>query len=325
MEYWFVEDVTRGWNVEYTVYNKSWRRALGTIHRDENHMILCSIWLTETNYNAYALSSYFDQQCLTIMVPRQKPINVAAVIYLSLQANVWLYFGISFISIVFVLTGISKLGIKLKMYDTQKLPFRSMSNACIEVINTATEHGMKYFPSQTPIKFAILGWILFSLLFGVFYSSGFMSLLTTPPMTKAIDTGNEKKLLIFCMVINIIVIFLNIVDDFIKYRLHLGEINNIEPLQKHLRWYNSSTYSTLANRIKYEESSQIRLRNIKSGKFGYIVTKLSNQYISNIPLKNSTKVIPMRLMKTCLLKYFSTLAFAPQSPYCSYFSNKLQR
>lgn len=193
MEYWFVEDVTRGWNIEYTVYNKSWTKALGSIHRNENHMVLCAIWLTKTNYRNYALSSYFDQQCLTIMVPRQKPINVAAVIYLSLQPNVWLYFGISFISIVFVLTGISKLGIKLKMYDTQKLPFRSISKACIEVINTATEHGMKTFPSQTPIKFAILGWILFTLLFGVFYSTGFMSLLTTPPMTKAIDTGNENS------------------------------------------------------------------------------------------------------------------------------------
>lgn len=114
-------------------------------------------------------------------------------------------------------------------------------------------------------------------------------------------------------------------DDFIKYRLHLGEINNIEPLQKHLMTFNHSTYTTLASRIKYEESSQIRLRNIKSGKFGYIVTKLSNQYIANIPLRNSTKIIPMRLMKTCLLKYFSTLACAPQSPYCSYFSYKLQR
>lgn len=114
-------------------------------------------------------------------------------------------------------------------------------------------------------------------------------------------------------------------DDFIKYRLHLGEIKSIEPLQKHLMRYNQSTYTTLAKRIKYEGSSQIRSRNIKSGKFGYIVTKLSNQYISNIPLKNSKKVIPMRLMKSCLLKYYSTFAFAPQSPYCSYFSNKLQR
>lgn len=191
MEYWFVDDVTKGWNVKYTVYNKSWNRVLRSIHHDENHMVLCSIWMTESHHNRYALSSYFDQQCLTIMVPRQKPINVAAVIYLSLQTNVWLYFGISFISIVFVLTGISKLGIKLKMYDKQKLPFRYFSTACTEVINTATEHGMKYFPLQTPIKFAILSWILFSLLFGVFYSSGFMSLLTTPPMTKAIDTGKE--------------------------------------------------------------------------------------------------------------------------------------
>lgn len=303
LEYWFVEDVTRGWNVEYNVYNKNWINVLNTVHEHENDMALCSIWLTERNHNSFSLSSYFDQQCLTMMVPRQKAINAAAVIYLSLKSSIWLYFGIAFVSIAFVLVGITKIGIHYKMYEPKNLPFRTLSNAFLEVVNIMTSHGMTHFPLQISIKFAILSWFIFSLLFGVIYSSGYVSLITRPPLIKPIDS----------------------VEDFVKRKLKVGELEDITPLQKQLMFYNYSVYTALAKRVKHEDTTQIRLQHIQSGKYGYMVTKLSNHYITNVPLRDSIKIIPMRLMKSCLMKFFSTLAFAPQSPYCSFFSRKLAR
>lgn len=303
LEYWFLEDVTRGWNVQYNVYNKNWSHVLKTIRKHKNDMALCSIWLTEYNYNSYSLTTYFDQQCLTMMVPRQKPINAAAVIYLSLKSNIWLYFGIAFVSIAFVLVGITKMEIYFEFYNSKNLPFRTLSDAFLEVVNIMTSHGMTHFPLQTSIKFAILSWFVFSLLFGTIYSSGYVSLVTRPPLDKPIDS----------------------IEDFIERELKVGELESITPLQKQLMFYNLSVYTTLAKRVKHEESTEKRLKHINTGKYGYIVTKLSNQYIANVPLKNESKMIPMRIMKSCLMKYFSTLAFAPQSPYCPYFTRKLER
>lgn len=187
------------------------------------------------------------------------------------------------------------------MYE-RNLPFRTLTNTCMEAINTATSHGMNRFPSQTPIKFAILSWFIFTLLFEVFYSTGYMSLLTTPPLTSPIDS----------------------VDAFIERELYLGEYNTTS-LTKQLKNFNHSTYTILASRIRSESSAQSRARHIKSGTFGYMVTKLANNYISNIPLKNIEAFVPMRLMKTCLIKYFTALAFEAHSPYSSYFSLKLAR
>lgn len=260
--------------------------------------------MTEEFHSSFALSSYFDHQCLTLMVPRQKSINVATIIYVSLKSQIWLYFGIAFLSITFILTGISKLGIHLKMYKAKDLPFRNLSNAFTEVINTATTHGMNNFHSfQTSIKFVAFSWIIFSSIFGVMYSSRYVTLLTKPPLTEPIDK----------------------VEDFLTKDFLIGEIDRAEMWQSLLKKYNYSIYTTLSNQFKYEESSLVRLENIKSGRYGYMVAKLSNQFIANIPLRNTTKLLPMRLMKTCLMNYFSSLAFAPQSPFCEYFSIKLAK
>lgn len=134
------------------------------------------------------------------------------------------------------------------------------------------------------------------------HTSGFSSLLASPPLTPPINN----------------------VDDFANQNLRLGEIDffDIQRLQKQFLQYN---YSKLINRIEYEGSLSDRQRHVKSGDFGYIVTKFSNQYITDIPLRNMTKIIPMRLMKTCFNRLYSTFAFPRQSPYCPYFSAKLSR
>lgn len=87
LEYWFINDVTRGWDIQYNIHNHSYTSLLESVKQHKNDLALCSIWLTDSNYDSFSLSSYFDQQCLTIMVPRQTIINVAAVIYLSVSKH----------------------------------------------------------------------------------------------------------------------------------------------------------------------------------------------------------------------------------------------
>lgn len=287
----------------YKVFNKSRSNLLNMILNHKLDMSLCSPWLNEKHHNSHELSSYFDQQCVSIMVPRQKPINVAAIIFLSLKMHTWLYFGITFVSIVGVLTGISKIGLRIEIFEKRSLPFRDLSTACIEAISTATSHGVSKFPSQTSIRYVIFSWIIFSFVFGILYSSGYVSLMTTLPLTKPINT----------------------LEEFVKSDLKLAKLSNYTAFQIELKSFNESIYTDLANKIVKENSKSERLRNIYSGQYGYIATKLSNQYIANIPLRRNINRVPLRLMKTCLTKHYTTFAFQPQSAWTEFFSIKLKR
>lgn len=301
-----MRDIVRHWNVKVNIYDGNWTQVLETVVKYENDVALCAVWLNERTFNAYDLSRYLDQQCLTMMVPRQKSINIAKIIYLPLSLDMWCGFAIAFVSIAMILYAFSKLGVRLQIYDPRCLPYRELSTAFQEIVNIVTSHGVYNFPSQSSIKMVILSWLIFSFLLDVIYSSRYVSLMISTPLTKAIDT----------------------IEEFLKSPLQIGEMLqyfSIANQQSDLKFCNDSICTELAKRIKYEESIKERIQNVQSGRFGYIVTKLSNEYIANVPLTNTLETIPMRLMKGCLMKYFTTLAFSPWSPYVRYFSYKLTR
>lgn len=265
-------------------------------------MALCSIWMSQFNHKRYDLSTYYGSQCLTMMVPRPKYINEASIIYLSLKSKLWFYFGSAFAAIICMLIAISKIGISTKLYKRRDVPFHNFTKTVTEVVNIATSHGLTKFPAQTPIKFVILAWFIFSLLFGVIYSCGYVSLLTTPPLSQPIDT----------------------VDEFLENGLLWGEFDgNSKPIRT-IRKYNSTLYTNLVNSIVKEHSWQEREDHIKGGEYGYMVTKISDKYLANLPWENITAKYPLRVMRSCISSYFTGLAFQLRSPYRDFFSYKLQ-
>lgn len=272
----------------------------------DNDVALCQIWFTERNFNTYKLSKYLDLQCLTIMVPRRTTIDIARIIYLPLTIDMWFGVAIAFISIVLILYAISKWGMRLRIYEPRYLPFRHLSTAYIEVINIATSHGVTNFPLQTSIKFVVLSWLLFSFILDATYSSRYVSLMISTPLTKAIDT----------------------VEEFLESPLKLGEMTNDFSLvnqQSDLHFCNDSICLQLAKRVVFEKTIEDRIQNIESKQYGYIVTRLSNDYVANVPLRNVFNRVPLRLMRGCFMKYFTALAFSPWSPWSRFFSYKLNR
>lgn len=288
--------------MKYTIYSNA-SDAFESVQNHENEMTLCSVWLTETNHQLYALTSYLDEQCLTLLVPRQKTINLAAIIFLSLNLNIWISFGCAFVCIIVALTIITRLGIRLRLYKLSEMPFRHWSTAFIAAINTTTAHGVHRFPSQTSIKFAVVGWIIFTFLFSVIYTSGYVSLFTYPPRTEPIESAEQ-----------LMETDLKIVKQ--SYYTALEEQGIIDQ---------NPIYKALANRFQKEHSAAETLRLVENGECAFSVAKLSNQYIANIPLRNMTSLLPMQLMKKCIVHFFVGLAFAPHSPYNDYFTYKLQR
>lgn len=135
------------------------------------------------------------------------------------------------------------------------------------------------------------------LLFGVYYSCGYFSLLTQPPYSKPIDT----------------------IDDFFREKLSLGERNSVENMRSKLYEFDLPEAATT---VVHEHSDEERMKNIQSGKFAYYTTTLTNKYIIRLPLYNTTRM-PLRLMRSCLNRYYTVLAFPLLSPYMNFFTNKL--
>lgn len=307
MEFWLIRDIIRQSKIpsKVTIYG-NWTQTLDSVRKLESDVGLCAIWLTQHNFMTYDLSHVIDQQCLTLMVPRQKSINIARIIYLPLSPVVWSSVAIGFVGIILILYGLSKWGIQLGIYDPRQLPYRRFSTAYIEVVNILTSHGAPNFPLQSPIKFAILSWLIFSFVLGIIYSSRYVSLMVATPLTKPINT----------------------VEDFLKSPLKIGEMMEFFSLanqQNDLKFCDNPVCTELSKRIVYEKSNEERFQNIRSGQFGYIVTRLSNHYIANVPLTNQFDTVPLRLMRGCFMRYYTKLAFKPWSPYTKFFSDKLDR
>lgn len=132
------------------------------------------------------------------------------------------------------------------------------------------------------------------------YSSGYVSLMTSPPLTKTIES----------------------IEDFVEQGLSWGERGSTRSTKIDQLSRGLPIYAKAAEQVVLESSEEERMRNIHSGKFVYFVKISSNKFITDLP-SNTTLELPLRVMKTCMINYYSTLGFPKQSPYREYFSRKL--
>lgn len=298
----FIKDVSEGWNIEFIIFpGRSVMMEYLTYRLID--MATCSLWLNYDNHQKFDLVSYFDRQCLTLMVPKQRYLFGAANIYLSLRSNIWLSVVISFVSIALALIGISRVSVHLKMCKLKEMPYHNSGLAIMEIINVATSHGMNHISLKSSIRFTLSGLIIFSLYFSSIYSTGYMSMLAAPPTTAPINT----------------------VEEFIDRGLIWAtyEENNKKIIDALLA-LNQTVYTTLVGSRVIEKTPEKRVRHINKQKYGYLVIELSNYYVYNVPLGNETDKFPLRLMDQCILNLFTVFGFQANSPYSTFFAYKLE-
>lgn len=103
------------------------------------------------------MSTFYEQYCITLLVPKPKKLNEATAIYTALSAFIWLLLFLFFFSSSLLLHFISKMEQRLYQRDCQYTDF---SRAVLETVNTATSHSVHRFPSedaQIPVKI-LLTW-----------------------------------------------------------------------------------------------------------------------------------------------------------------------
>lgn len=130
--------------------------------KNASDILLCSLWMNEINKENIEYSTFYDQQCVTFIVPKPKAVNPATYIYIALESQVWLNYLVYMMVTGFLLTLLTVLGIKVNKDHWVSSNFVYLSSSFTEVINIATSHGLKRFPLQKPLKILLMRYFVFS-------------------------------------------------------------------------------------------------------------------------------------------------------------------
>lgn len=293
-----IKEIAKNWKLKW--YERFyWDQIRESTMTNVSDISLCAMWLNEANFNQLDLSKSFDAHCGTFIVHKPKLLNKASYIYVPFQHIVWLIFVASVIITSFLLKIITKLGLRHNEPEWASSRFNSLTISFLEIINTVTSHGVTRFPAQVPIKILITSWMLMVLLAGTFYTTGYTSILASPPYSKPIDTFN----------------------DFIEEGYSWGEMEfgdltreaeNSKYSKELMAVYRNSTHKELAELVN----------NSKYG--GFVIVSESNKYIS-FTEKYSNFIQSLRIMKECLFSYYGTFGYRKKSGFKIMFDGKISR
>lgn len=166
IEYLFVHDVSKIWNKEIHISKYYWEGVRNHLINNTADIGLCSMWITQDHFARFDMSTYFDFQCITLLVPKPVPMNEATFVYKSLTGPVWIYFSMTFIGMGLLLNYFTKLGLRLGLYENLhgSTVYVDLTRSFLEIINTVSAHGAKTYLQFVSFRLIILRYfIVFSL------------------------------------------------------------------------------------------------------------------------------------------------------------------
>lgn len=163
IEYRIISEITRNWKVNYRTgvvigqgRNDPHMIALNDVKTGVTDLAICSIWLNYDHYLVHDLTTFFDRQCITFLVPVNTLISEGSTIYISLSAAVWcLYIG-SFISVGLVIIQLARIYYRSIHHSREFNTFAYLSECYMDLINIATLHGIERFPKSMALKIIVI-------------------------------------------------------------------------------------------------------------------------------------------------------------------------
>lgn len=158
-QYRMLKEITSSWTIEHNKCDFSrtitvpWNTVLQNVNDEISDLAMCSTWMTK-QLSQYDMSTYFDFQCGTFLVPKPKLLNPASYLYLSLSENNWYGFAVSFIVMTLCFTIFTRVGRKF-MDSWNDLAYVDFSRSLMDVLDAATSHGLTKFPKQHSMKFLV--------------------------------------------------------------------------------------------------------------------------------------------------------------------------
>lgn len=145
IEYHLVREVVKNWKIKYILrdVSKTGINPLITtfddLKNDTADLALCSLW--SVLGDDYDISTYYNHECNTLMIPKPKRLSEMTAIYRTLSGYVWLTFGFFFFAtgILLRVSGMVCTYVKGIAY------YADVSNAFLDVMKIATSHGVDSF------------------------------------------------------------------------------------------------------------------------------------------------------------------------------------
>lgn len=159
IQYRMLQEIAKTWKIEHrkcdfsSTITTPWLEVLYNVNDDITDLAMCSIWMNK-QYVGYDMSTYFDFQCGTYLVPKPKALNPAAYLYLSLNSNDWYGFVVSLIAMTICLTLFTKVGRKIR--DSFKdYVYNDSTRSLIDALNMVTNHGLAKCPQENTMRLLV--------------------------------------------------------------------------------------------------------------------------------------------------------------------------
>lgn len=94
--------------ITHEVSGDPWEKAKLDVSAGKSDLAMCSVWLTDSTFKRFEITSTLGSVCLTMLVPKPAPINSINYLFLSLDRNVWICFFASTIVTTFFLYYLNK-------------------------------------------------------------------------------------------------------------------------------------------------------------------------------------------------------------------------
>lgn len=119
-------------------------------------MAMGSIWMLLDRHRKLDLTSYFDIQCTTFLVPKPDIVSAATYIYLCMSWKVWTVLLISFCTIGLILTGLSLANAHFQNDGIQDVVYHDLNRSFLDLLLILTGHGVKRFYQSSAINCLLL-------------------------------------------------------------------------------------------------------------------------------------------------------------------------
>lgn len=303
VEYRCLKEITKNWKIEFNLNNNfvdSWKKTISDTINNISDVSMCSIWQNIENFNLMDLSTYIDHQCITFVVPRPIPISQATFIYLSFNSTVWIMFIFTLITTTILLNILTLTRFKLKIENNKSSKFLRLTTSLTEIIGSATSHAIQNIPKNGPIRILLISWILMCLCLGTSYSTGYTSLLMSPPYTKRIDD----------------------VHEFLEQGLYWLGAYYTNSFVTSLGVNGNKDFIELSKRFALEGSDDDRYQKLSTGKYSKMVKRLSSNFVTDTESFGNLSS-NLKIMKQCLREYYTVFAFQKNSVLTNLFDKKI--
>lgn len=161
IEYRFVAELAKRWNLieiahPWTIQTFNMKLRTTDVLSGQADIAMGSIWMLLDRHRKFDLTSYFDIQCTTYLVPRPEIANAATNIYLCMSWKVWAALMISFCAIGVILTGLSWINSHLRNDGLQNVLYQDLNRSFLDILSILTGHGVKRFYQSSAINCVLL-------------------------------------------------------------------------------------------------------------------------------------------------------------------------